>query len=62
MFRILAKKNINIDLISSSEVRITCVIDERKTSEAIPALHEEFKLERLERGLLKSARTSRATR
>jgi aspartate kinase len=59
MFKTLAKKNINIDLISSSEVRITCVIDERKTSEAIPALHEEFKLERLERGLAKATRMSR---
>ena len=59
MFKTLAKRNINIDLISSSEVRITCVIDERKTSEAIPALHEEFKLERLERGLAKATRMSR---
>jgi len=60
MFRTLAKKNINIDLISSSEVRITCVIDERKTVDAIPALHEEFKLERLERGLAKATRSSKA--
>lgn len=62
MFRTLAKKNINIDLISSSEVRITCIIDEKKTSEAIPALHQEFKLERLERGLVKADRVSKATR
>ena len=62
MFRTLAKKNINIDLISSSEVRITCIIDEKKTSEAIPALHQEFKLERLERGLVRAAKVSKATR
>ena len=62
MFRTLAKKNINIDLISSSEVRITCIIDEKKTSEAIPALHQEFKLERLERGLVKAIKVSKATR
>jgi len=62
MFRTLAKKNINIDLISSSEVRITCIIDEKKTSEAIPALHQEFKLERLERGLVKATKVSKATR
>jgi len=59
MFRTLARKNINIDLISSSEVRITCVIDEKKTSEAISALHREFKLERLERGLVKGGKVSK---
>jgi aspartate kinase len=53
MFKTLAKQKINIDLISSSEVRITCVIDEKKTAEAIRALHQEFRLEKLERGLLK---------
>ena len=59
MFRALAKKHINIELISSSEVRITCVIDEKKTAEAIPALHREFRLERLERGLAKRPRSLR---
>jgi len=53
MFKTLAKKKINIDLISSSEVRITCVIDEKRTSEAIRALHQEFRLEKLRRGLLR---------
>jgi aspartate kinase len=53
MFRTLAAKNINIDLISSSEVRITCVIDEKHTSTAIRALHQEFRLEKLKRGMLK---------
>jgi aspartate kinase len=51
MFKSLAKQKINIDLISSSEVRITCVIDEKRTPDAIKALHEEFKLEKLKRGL-----------
>ncbi|MEW5975699.1 MAG: aspartate kinase [Acidobacteriota bacterium] len=54
MFRTLAREGINIELISSSEVRITCVIDEAKTSAAIKALHEEFRLEKLERALLKA--------
>ena len=53
MFKTLAKQNVNIDLISSSEVRITCVIDEKKTAEAIRALHQEFRLEKLERALVK---------
>ena len=53
MFRTLAGNKINIDLISSSEVRITCVIDEKHTSAAIRALHQEFRLEKLQRGILK---------
>ena len=51
MFKTLAKEKINIDLISSSEVRITCVIDEKRTPDAIRALHKEFRLEKLQRGL-----------
>ena len=54
MFKSLAKKGVNIELISTSEVRITCVIDQKKTTEAIRALHDEFKLEKLRRGLAKS--------
>jgi len=52
MFKTLAKQGANIELISTSEVRITCVIDQKKTNEAIQALHEEFKLEKLQRGLV----------
>jgi aspartate kinase len=51
MFKTLAKEKINIDLISSSEVRITCVIDEKRTADAIRTLHKEFRLERIQRGL-----------
>jgi aspartate kinase len=51
MFRTLAKQKINIDLISSSEVRIACIIDEKHLTDAIRGLHEEFKLEKLQRGL-----------
>ena len=53
MFKALAKQGINIDLISSSEVRITCVIDEKRIPDAARALHQEFKLEKLRRGLAK---------
>jgi aspartate kinase len=52
MFRTLARLKINIDLISSSEVRIACIIDEKHLSKAIRALHEEFHLEKLQRGLV----------
>lgn len=53
MFRTLARLKINIDLISSSEVRIACIIDEKHLNEAIKALHREFKLEKVSRGLAK---------
>ncbi len=54
MFRTLAKLKINIDLISSSEVRIACIIDEKNLNDAIKALHREFKLEKASRGLAKN--------
>jgi aspartate kinase len=56
MFRTLAKLQINIDLISSSEVRVACIIDEKRLNEAIKALHQEFKLEKLQRGLARVKR------
>ena len=54
MFKSLARQGVNIELISTSEVRITCVIDQKKTTEAIRALHAEFKLEKLRRGLARA--------
>lgn len=45
MFRALSEKNINIQLISTSEIRITCIIDEAKIIEAVRALHQAFELE-----------------
>ncbi len=44
MFRALAKKNINIDMISTSEIKISCVIEKRHAEEAVRSLHSEFKL------------------
>ena len=45
MFRTLYDAGINIDLISTSEIRITVLIDEGRVTEAVQALHEAFKLE-----------------
>ena len=42
MFQILAKKNINIEMITTSEIRITCIIKEENLSKAASALHDEF--------------------
>ncbi|MSR77792.1 MAG: aspartate kinase [Candidatus Omnitrophica bacterium] len=44
MFRALAKKKINIDMISTSEIKISCVVEGSKGKAAIRAIHQEFKL------------------
>jgi aspartate kinase len=46
MFGTLADAGVNIEMISTSEVRITCVIDEAKLADALNALHGAFELER----------------
>ncbi len=45
MFHSLAKKNINIQVISTSEIKISVLIDKKNTKKAIIALHKEFKLD-----------------
>ena len=44
MFRILADGNINIDMITTSEIRISCIIKEEQVVEAVRLLHEGFQL------------------
>jgi aspartate kinase len=46
MFGTLADAGVNIEMISTSEVRITCVIDEARLAVALDALHGAFELER----------------
>jgi aspartate kinase len=48
MFTTLSEKNINIHLITTSEIRITCIVDEDRVSEAVRALHRAFELEKAE--------------
>jgi aspartate kinase len=45
MFKVLARENINIIMISTSEIKISCVIEERYTELAVRALHEAFGLD-----------------
>jgi aspartate kinase len=45
MFAALREKGINIELITTSEIRITCIIEEAKVKEAVKALHRAFELE-----------------
>jgi aspartate kinase len=44
MFRTLSDRRINIEMISTSEVRITCIIQADRVKDAVAALHEAFKL------------------
>jgi len=44
MFEALSKENINISMISTSEIKISCVIEEKYTELAVRALHEAFGL------------------
>jgi aspartate kinase len=46
MFGTLADAGVNIEMISTSEVRITCVINETQLAAAVDALHRAFELER----------------
>ncbi|TAK23262.1 MAG: aspartate kinase [Chloroflexota bacterium] len=48
MFRALADKQINIEMITTSEIRITCIIDSARTADAVRALHETFRLDKAE--------------
>lgn len=43
MFKALADKKINIAMISTSEIKISCVISEEQLDEAVRAVHEAFK-------------------
>jgi aspartate kinase len=44
MFDILYKKNINIEMISTSEIKISCIVDELDMIKAVEELHKGFGL------------------
>ncbi len=46
MFQALAKKKINILVISTSEIKISVLINKKNIKKAIAVLHKEFKLEK----------------
>ena len=46
MFNALAKKNINIIVISTSEIKISVLVNKKDLNKAIIALHKEFNLEK----------------
>ena len=45
MFQTLANKKINIQVISTSEIKISVLIDKKNIKKALNALHKEFKLD-----------------
>lgn len=47
IFRTLADSGVNIQMISSSEIDITCIIDRASVREAVRALHHAFELEKI---------------
>ncbi len=42
MFRILSDADINIEMISTSEIRVSCLVREADAENAVRALHEGF--------------------
>jgi aspartate kinase len=45
MFRSLADAGVNIEMITTSEIRITCIVDEERVDDAVRALHAAFELD-----------------
>jgi aspartate kinase len=46
MFSALYEESINIELISTSEIRITCIVDASRAEDAVRALYKAFELEK----------------
>ncbi|MDP2718252.1 MAG: aspartate kinase [Dehalococcoidia bacterium] len=46
MFTTLSAENINIQLITTAEIRITCIIEEGMMNKAVQALHKAFELDK----------------
>lgn len=46
MFRALADERINIEVITTSDIRITCVIPRDRATDAVNALHSAFEMDR----------------
>ena len=44
MFRALSSENVNIHMISTSEIAVSCVIEDKYTELAVRALHDTFEL------------------
>ncbi len=45
MFSSLAQAGVNIEMITTSQIRITCIVDEHQIATAVRALHDAFELD-----------------
>ncbi len=50
MFDVFGKNRINIDMISTSEIKISCVVKRGDAENAVKLLHKEFKLDKRKNG------------
>ena len=48
MFRALYEADVNIEMITTSEIRITCLVEASQIPKAVEALHRAFELDRPE--------------
>ena len=44
MFRALSNASVNIEMIATSEIRISCVVNEAQGIDALRAIHRNFEL------------------
>jgi len=47
MFECLSENNINIEVISTSEIKVSVLIDKLKTEDAVNSLHDAFQLDNI---------------
>lgn len=48
MFNTLAAEGVNIQMISTSEIKVSCIIDDKYTELAVRVLHDAFELGQIE--------------
>ena len=49
MFKALADASINIQMISTSEIKVSCVVDKKDGEKAVKAIHKVFELDKVEK-------------
>ena len=52
MFKALAESGINIKMISTSEIKISCLVEKSQSKSAIQALHTAFHLDASEEAVV----------
>jgi aspartate kinase len=46
MFKALAEEGVNIEMISTSEIKISVIIDQKDVAKAVNAIHKKFRLDK----------------